>query len=81
MLRFQCFSFNKNIPMDKKVCYIQFLKNKNIIATIPIRRNNYFVYLTEHNLGMGGGGKGFSFLLDEDLSQGSSCRCVFVDIV
>jgi len=38
------------------------------------KRNDYFCYLTDSNIGMGGGGRGFSFLLDDELFQGSSGR-------
>lgn len=38
------------------------------------KRNDYFCYVSNENIGMGGGGDGFAVLLDEDLMQGSSSK-------
>lgn len=36
-------------------------------------RNQFFVYFGTENIGFGGGGGGFAFMLDEELCQGTSC--------
>ena len=35
-------------------------------------RNDFFAYFSNTNIGMGGGGAGFAFMLNEDMSQGTS---------
>jgi len=37
--------------------------------------NNFFMYSTEHQIGMGGGGDGFGFILDTDFRYISSKHC------
>lgn len=37
--------------------------------------NNFFMYSTEHQIGMGGGGDGFGFILDTDFRNVSSKCC------
>ncbi len=37
--------------------------------------NNFFMYSTEHQIGMGGGGDGFGFILDTDFRSVSSKCC------
>lgn len=37
--------------------------------------NNFFMYSTDHQIGMGGGGDGFGFILDTDFRNISSKKC------
>ena len=36
------------------------------------RRNELFAYFSNFSIGMGGGGEGFAFMLNEDMSHGMS---------
>lgn len=44
-------------------------------------RNDYFCHVSDRHVCMGGGGEGFAFLLDDELSLGSSNRCVHCCVV
>lgn len=39
------------------------------------RANDFFVWSTDRNIAMGGGGEGFGFVLDGDFETGESCSC------